>query len=340
MKSLQEVMLPFYQLINIVDKKKLKNKSFLITGASGLIGSNLIAYLDFLNKTEKMNISITGITRSGLEKWMPKSKNITYHTYDLSKKKISFNRSLDYVVHCATYGQPKKFLTHPTETVKLNINVLIDLLDLAKKNKATFLCLSSSEIYGEADAKHMPTDESYYGYVNTLSDRAIYAESKRLSETICYFYSKLMNVKIARVLIGYGPGVRYSDMRVIPEFIKKAQDEKGITMMDEGKALRTFCFIADTVEMLINIMLGGKELVYNVSGNQTVTIGELAKNIAQLNNVSVKMPKKQKHIQGTPQRSTISNTRYRHEFKKTMFVDLKVGLAVTSAWFKNIKPTL
>lgn len=338
MKSLQEVMTPFYQSITIVERKKLKNKVFLITGASGLIGSNLIAYFDFLNRTEKMNITIIGITRSGPEAWMLQSKKITYYTYDLSRRKIPSNTRCDYVFHCATYGQPKKFLAYPTETVKLNINVLIDLLDLAKKNNATFLCLSSSEIYGEADPKHIPTDESYYGYVNTLSDRAIYAESKRLAETICYFYRKSMKVKIARVLIGYGPGVRYDDMRVIPEFIKKAQDEHEITMMDEGKAQRTLCFIADTIEMLINIILSGKELVYNVSGAHTVSIRELATRIATLNGVSVTLPKEKKHIYGTPQNSAISNARYRNEFKKNSFIDLDAGLTVTSEWMKNIKP--
>lgn len=340
MESLQELMAPFHQQLQIAQKSTLRNKTFLITGASGLIGSNLIAFLDFLNKTQRMNISITGITRSGLASWMPTSKNITYLRFDLSKKKYIPKKHFDFVIHCATYGQPKKFLSYPIETIRLNINVLLDLLALAKKNKATFLCLSSSEIYGEADKKNIPTSESYYGYVNTLSDRAIYAESKRLAETICYFHSKSMNVKIARVLIGYGPGVRYDDMRVIPEFIKKAQNDGVITMMDQGKAQRTFCFIADTIEMLLNIVLSGKELVYNVSGNQTITIAKLAKVIASLNQAQVKLPQAQKGIEGTPQRSAISNKRYCNEFKKKSFVDLKSGLAVTSKWFDNLKPSI
>lgn len=337
MKPLQEVMMPFYENIQIDKKNSVKNKSFLITGASGLIGSNLVAYLDFLNKNQKANISITAITRSKMTNWMPKSKKITYLHYDLSRNKLLTSTKFDHIIHCATYGQPKKFLQHPIETVKLNIDTLIHLLDLAMKTNSTFLCLSSSEIYGEADKKHIPTDESYWGNVNTLSDRAIYAESKRLAETICYHYSKLTPVKIARVLIGYGPGVRYDDMRVIPEFIKKAQQNGILTMMDDGAAERTFCFIADTIEMLLNIMLGGKELVYNVSGNETVSIKQLAEIVGSINKANVKYPELQKKIEGTPQRSAISNKRYRAEFNKKSFVSLKKGLEITSEWFRNIK---
>lgn len=335
MKSLQDSMIKFYEKLKDGDYYKMKGKTILITGASGLIGANLLAYLDYLNQKHKLDLKIVGIIRSKLEPWMTPGKNISYIQQDLSKTKLKADK-FDYLVHCATYGQPKKFLKNPHETVTLNIEVLFDLLKLAQKNNATFMYMSSSEIYGEVDKKNIPTKEDYYGYVNTLSDRAIYAESKRLAESICYQFSKKTRVKIARLLICYGPGVKQGDQRVYCEFIKKAQTSGEITMMDKGLARRTFCFISDAVEMLLNILLSSKDVVYNVGGQDTVTIRELAKLIAKINNAKVSSSINNKEISGTPTETMLSNKKYLTEFHKTKFIPLIDGMMATSEWLKNL----
>jgi len=335
-KSLEEIIGKYYSRINVQNIDTLKNKVFLITGASGLVGSNFTAYLDFISKKRELDIKIIGIVKSTPEYWLPHSKNIRYIQNDLSTTSLDENLKFDYIFHCATYAQPKKFLQHPHETVTLNIEVLFRLLELAKKNNATFLYPSSAEIYGEADEKHLPTEEDYFGYVNTLSERAIYAESKRLAETICYLYSKTTKVKIARLLICYGPGIKLDDQRVYCEFIKNSLTKGEIIMMDAGTAQRTLCFITDAIEMLLNILLNSKEMVYNVCGTETVTIRELAEMIAKINRANVKAPTQKKDITGTPNRSTLSNKKYRNEFNKESFVALNDGLQITSGWFKNL----
>lgn len=330
-------MSDYYANIDVKNISLLKNKVVLITGASGLIGSNIIAYLDYQNKKYHLNLKIIGIIRSTKELWFSRGKNIQYLKLNLAFQRLPKKMKFDYLIHCATYAQPKKFLQRPKETVLLNIATLFDLLDLAKKNHARFLYLSSAEIYGQADKEHIPTDESFPGLVNTLSDRAIYAESKRLAETICYTYLKIVDVKIARVLICYGPGVKYDDQRVISEFIKKAQNLKEIIMMDQGSALRTFIFISDAIEILLNILLNSKEIVYNVCGKESASIRGLAEKIALINSAKVSGQYSSQEISGTPKQSTLSNKKYLDEFKKRSFVRLEDGLKITSDWFKNIK---
>lgn len=337
MKSLNYFMTEFHKKINISNPSLLRNKTILITGASGLIGSNLIAYLNYLNKRYELNVKVTAIVRSGIEEWMTTSENVKYLQQDLSREKLPEDLKFDYLIHCATYGQPKKFLKYPKETVMLNINVLFDLLEMSQKNNATFMYLSSAEIYGQADEKHIPTEEDFFGYVNTLSERAIYSESKRLAETICYLYSKQVNVKIPRLLICYGPGVKYEDKRVYCEFIKKAHEFKEIVMMDEGLAERTLCFVTDAIEMLLNTLLNSKEIVYNICGIETITIKELAEIIAKINNAKVSSIIQKKIITGTPVKSALSNKKYVEEFKKKDFIKLTDGLKATSDWFKNLK---
>ncbi len=330
-------MVPFYKKISIANIKALKGKTILVTGSNGLIGGNIITFLDYLSEKNNLELLIIAVSRSDKETWLPHSRRIKYIQEDLvSAKSKVFSLKFDFLIHAATYAQPKKFLQFPMQTVTLNIQTLFNILEQSKKNKATVLYLSSSEIYGETDADK-PADESYFGSVNTLSDRAVYAESKRMAETICYSYKNNLNIKIARVLLCYGPGVKPDDQRVYSEFINQVQLTNKIRMTDEGNAKRTFCFISDAVEMLLNTLLSGKEFVYNIAGQDTITIAELAKKIAEINNAEFKKYTKQKkQITGTPVNSIISNRRYRNEFKKNSFITLQEGLQTTSDWFRNL----
>ena len=107
--------------------------------------------------------------------------------------------------------------------------------------------------------------------------------------------------------------------------------------MDNGQAKRTFCFISDTVEMVLNTLLSGREFVYNIAGRDTTTISELAKLIAGINNAAyIKFSGISRGISGTPLNSIILNDRYCTEFKKKSFIGLNEGLQATSEWFKNL----
>jgi len=79
----------YYHKIKLQNLQKLKNKTLLITGSTGLIGSNLIAFLIFLNKKHKLGLKIIGIHQSPLEKWMAQEKAVKYLKINLTRKKLS-----------------------------------------------------------------------------------------------------------------------------------------------------------------------------------------------------------------------------------------------------------
>ena len=315
------------------DLTDLKGKTFFITGANGLIGSNLVNYLHYLNKKEKLNIKIIAHSFSAPVSWLPQEKNIRYISADLTEKlsEIKFN----YLIHTATYGQPKKFIQNKLGTIKLNSEALIKLLEMSKRNKADVLFVSSSEIYGQIPQDLMPVSETYFGNVDTLSDRAVYAESKRLAETICNVFSKDgLNVKIVRLAIGYGPGIKYSDTRFMNEFIKRALTEGKLTMMDSGKAIRCFCFISDVIEMMLNVLFSSKDILYNIAGADNKTVREVAEMITKYINVPLIFPKDEEKISGTPSQLVLSKEKYCTEFLKTSFVNFEHGLKKTIEWIK------
>ena len=324
-----------YDAIKLKERHKLRNKTVLITGGNGLIGSNIVNYLQFLNKKEGLNLKLLVHSFSKPVEWLPVDENIEYFSSDLNAGFPEWK--FDYLINTATYGTPKKFLQNKLQTIKLNTETYTKLLELARLNNATVLQMSSSEAYGQILDGRGSVDESYNGNVCTFAPRAIYGESKRLSETISkVFIDEGMDIKIIRLAIGYGAGVKYDDSRFINEFIKKAINNGEIVMLDEGKVLRQLSFITDTIEMILNITLSGKERIYNVGGVDVKSIREIAEVIAQNEGVEVKLPEVSTSVGGTPKSLILDITRYINEFGCPDFIPYQKGLAKTAEWIKEL----
>ena len=325
-----------YSSIILKEKEKLSGKTFLVTGGNGLIGSNLINYLQFLHKNEKMDLKIIVHSFSRPVDWLPVDENIEYYNSDLNAGFPDWK--FDYLINTATYGQPKRFLQNKLQTIKLNTETYTKLLELAKKNNASVLHMSSSEVYGQVPTDRDSVDENYNGDVCTFAPRAVYGESKRLSETISkVFIDEGMDIKLIRLAIGYGAGVRYEDTRFINEFIKKAINNGKIVMMDEGKVLRQLSFITDTIEMMLNIMLSGKESIYNIGGVDLKSIREIAEVIAKNEGVEVEVPEISTSVGGVPKSLILDISRYINEFGCPRFISYEKGLAKTAEWIKILQ---
>lgn len=323
-----------YEQIKLnVNIQNLKNKTFFITGANGLIGSNIANYLYFLNNKYDLGIKLIMHSFSEAVSWLPREDNCEFISSDLTETVPDIR--FDYLIHTATYGQPKKFVQNKLGTIKLNTETYISLLNLCKKNNAEVLYMSSSEVYGQVPENIHSVDENYFGNVGTLTDRAVYAEAKRIAETISNVYAQDgLYIRIIRLVIGYGPGVKLSDSRFMNEFIKRALFEKSLKMQDSGKAFRCFCFISDVVEMMLNILFSGKQLVYNVVGKDNKSIAEVAESIARIVQVPLEVPQDGNGIGGTPSQLILDGERYNREFGKNNYVSFEDGLAKTIEWMR------
>jgi len=313
---------------------KLKNKSVLITGGSGLIGSYLLRTLVLLKK-KGIKIRISTVINNKKEKIFEYlcDKKVTVIKTNLSKrfeKKIKF---YDVIIHAAGYGQPNRFIKIPEETALINTVGTLKLLKRLKKN-GKFLFLSTSELYS---GNTKINNEKTIGNINTNHPRSTYVHSKILGETICNFFKK-NNVKTycARISLAYGPGNKKNDQRVLYEFISQALNNNRIIIKGGSKNIRTYCYILDTTEILFKILLLGKHQIYNVGGVSTVNILSLAKKIKKkLKNKSIKIIiKKKKDI--APSFVKININLIKKEFKKKKFVNFDHGLAKTVEWQKII----
>lgn len=279
----------------VEDFSLFKNKSILITGASGLVGSTIVDILMFLNEKFNYSIDIYGtfsrekIFENGFQSY---KNNPHFHPViqDITNA-FDYDFSVDYIIHAASNTHPHLYGTKPVETIKLNILGTLNVLDFAKKNKnSKSLFLSTLEVYGSKDNIDA-FEENNIGFVNFMKPRACYPESKRTCETLCHSYIQEyeVNINIARLGYIYGPTVKMDSTKADVQFLAKALNNENIVMKSAGLQKRSYLYVLDTAAALLTILLKGENgETYNVaakSGN--VLLRDYAKHLAHIANVEI-----------------------------------------------------
>jgi len=303
-------------ILSKVDLSPLIGKTILITGASGLIGTYFVACLKSLNAI----VYTTSLSTPIDELY------VNHNICDLTEDLPWWETEFDVIIHCAGYGQPGKFITDPVTTLMLNTTVVEWLMHYLKP-QGKFLFLSTSEIYSGLNGQ---CSEEDVGTTTPYHPRACYIEGKRCGETFVNSYRALgYDAKSARVALAYGPGTRKNDSRVLNEFIYRALHDDKLIVKGDGSALRTYCYISDTIEMLWNILLYGKQPVYNVGGRSSISINNLADLIAGLIGIPVSFSNRRSQSDSSPQIVSLDMKRYLKEFGLKQYVSLTKGLERT-----------
>ena len=259
--------------------KVLQNKTVLVAGGKGFLGTYFVKTLAKLNQIFENPVKIFVLDNLITEKNKIQfdNDNINFIEADISNS-IPIKEKIDYVIHSASIASPPIYRKFPLKTIDVNYQGTRNLLDFAKDNEIqSMLFLSSSEIYG--DPSIVPTPENYWGHVSCTGPRACYDESKRLAETICILYSQLFNIpiKIARPFNVYGPFLRLDDGRMIPDFMKNAIEKSKINIYSDGTPTRSFCYISDAIRGFFRILLlGEKGSIFNVGNDEEVSVRQVA----------------------------------------------------------------
>jgi len=262
----------------------LKNRSILITGATGLIGTFLIDILMYRNSRFTDNISVYAVSRNK-EKAITRFKDyfgsnfFNYIQKDISTP-FELNTSIDYIIHGASYTHPIAYATEPINTILLSVLGTKSILDLAATHHVQrTLFLSSVEIYGENRGDVDTFKEDYCGYIDCNTLRAGYPEGKRAAEALCqaYIKEKNLDVVIARCCRVFGPTMGDDDSKVMAQFIKNAIHGEDIVLKSKGTQQYSYCYVADVCTALLVLLLNGKSgEAYNISGTENLSLLQIA----------------------------------------------------------------
>lgn len=274
-------------------------KRLLITGGAGFLGYYLVQSIVQWNRRSgldaRVDLTVYDNFVRGVPTWIQALNGepaFTVVRHDMTKTLPECMPNFQYIVHGASIASPTYYRRYPIETMDANVNGLRALLEYVRAQERRpmpvegMLFFSSSEIYGDPTPQDIPTPETYRGNVSCTGPRACYDEAKRYGETLCVNFAQQAGVPvtIVRPFNNYGPGLKISDRRVIPDFVRDILGGRDIVMLSDGSPKRTFCYVADAVIGYYKALVRGRRgEPYNIGVEAPeISIAELADKLVDL----------------------------------------------------------
>lgn len=278
---------------------ELSGRSLLITGGAGFLGHYLVQAALHWNRPSggksPVHLTVYDNFSRGVPPWLDRlrgDRHLTLVKHDVTDPLPPDIGRFDYIIHAACIASPTYYRRVPIRTMDANVNGLRYILDYSRewqergKGILGLLFFSTSEIYGDPTPENIPTPETYRGNVSCTGPRACYDESKRYGETLCVNFARYHDipVKVARPFNNYGPGLKITDRRVLPDFARDVFDGRDIVMLSDGAPTRTFCYAADAIVGYFKILVKGRKgEAYNIGVEEPeISVADLADRVARL----------------------------------------------------------
>ncbi|WP_018598452.1 NAD-dependent epimerase/dehydratase family protein [Blautia producta] len=265
--------------------------TILVTGATGMIGFQIIQSIVFHNNICNKNIKIIALARNkkkadDLFKGLVDEGKVDVYICDINEK-IEISNQIDYIIHGASATSSRYFVTNPVETILTALHGTKNILEIAKeKNIKKMVYLSSLEVYGTPDEKMDYITEKDYGYLDPMQVRSSYSEGKRMAECLCASYAKEYKVPVlvARLSQTFGAAVSYEDSRVFAEFARCVIEKRNIVLHTAGRTVRSYCYTKDAITAIVCLLTRGKAgEAYNITNmNTAISIKEMAELVSRL----------------------------------------------------------
>lgn len=257
----------------------LHESTLLVTGATGLIGSLLVKALVYRALTSGENIKVIALVRN-IAKAHRIYKDILPHEGSILRlvegdinSSLQIDDEITYIVHAASVTSSQDFVSKPVDTIMTTLNGMRNILELARlHNPRSVVFLSTMEVYGRLNVERVRESDS--GYLDPLSVRSSYPQSKRMAETLCIAYQEQYNInaKIIRLTQTFGPGISPDDNRVFAQFARAVRDEHDIVLYTKGGTCRDYLYTADAVKGILRVLLLGEVgKAYNLSNSDSYT---------------------------------------------------------------------
>ena len=247
--------------------KSFSNKTFLITGYKGLIGTGLTKWLLFLNEQFDSNIKIFLSSRrpEELPFWLEKKDNVCLSRYLDEDSNVNY---IDYIIHLAAPTDKKYFVKEPIDSIDSIYEGTKYYLEYSKnQNNCKFIFLSSVEAYGCPNSAN-DVSEDYVGEIDSLNIRNGYPLGKKAAEFLCFAYYKKYNLHsvIVRPSSIQGLFQKYQETRIFNEILRCIIEKKDFVMKTDGLTKKSLIYTLDAVSGIFTILLKGKPCqAYNLT---------------------------------------------------------------------------
>jgi nucleoside-diphosphate-sugar epimerase/spore maturation protein CgeB len=316
-------------------------KTALVTGGAGFIGSNLCERL--LGEGAHV-ICLDNLQTGRAENLRPFEENPAFEfvehdvVHDLPQWLRGGRTKFTHIYHLACAASPPHYQADPEHTMLTNVVGTCNLLRIAEETGARLLLTSTSEVYGDPESH--PQQEDYRGWVSCTGPRACYDEGKRAAETLAFDFlrARRADVRVARIFNTYGPRMRCDDGRVVSNVICQALSGGDITIYGDGSQTRSFCFIQDMVEALMRLMESelASGFPVNLGNPDELTVKNLVDIVVAMTGSASRIVYRPLPMDD-PRRRKPDITRAVELLDWRPLVDLEKGLEATIGWFEDEK---
>ncbi|MEM9593745.1 MAG: NAD-dependent epimerase/dehydratase family protein [Acidobacteriota bacterium] len=337
----------------------MAGKGLLITGGAGFLGYYLtrsVIHHNAVTDGPPIDLWVMDNFQRGVPDWLDRFRqvpDVRWLKHDVIEPVPDEVPDVAYIVHGASIASPAFYRLHPIETMDANVRGLRRLLDYCAERAdggdpvEGFLFFSTSEIYGDPAPEHIPTPETYRGVVSCTGPRACYDESKRFGETLCVNFHRQRGVPVTTVrpFNNYGPGLKISDRRLLPDFARRVLAGEDLVMHSDGSPTRTFCYVADAVVGYYQALVRGRRgEAYNIgSDGPEISVADFAERVVHQardlfgydGRVVRQASEDPEYLVDNPNRRCPDITKAREELGFEPEIDLDSGLRRSLRWYRH-----
>ncbi len=249
----------------------LKDKTILVTGSKGIIGSCVIRWILLENQKHANNTHIIASTRTpdDVPDYIEKTDNISFCEFG---KEDGITAHIDYIIHAAAPTSNKVFKEKPIESFLSIVDGTRTVLELARKHRnCSVIYISSEEAYGTPIVGE-PVKESFVGAVDSLNTRSCYPLGKKAAEFLCRAYCEEyeVNAKIIRPTVILGLYQPYDSVKVEAEVLRCIIENKNLQMKSNGMTKKSIVYTMDAISAILTVLFKGKAgEAYNATNPET-----------------------------------------------------------------------
>ena len=252
-------------------------EKWLVTGAAGFIGSNIVKRLIEDNQLVFALDNFSNGDYENIKKYEKYTNNFIFYEGDIRTYKTCHYLcdQVDYVLHQAALGSVPRSIEKPGVVHDVNVTGFLNMLIAAKEaGVKKFIYASSGSVYG--DDTTLPKVENTTG--NPLSP---YAATKKINETYAAAFTNAYGFDTIglRYFNVYGPNQKFEGpyVTVIPTWCSAFIKDEDVFINGDGKTSRDFCYIEDVVEA--NILAAKSDLkgthIFNVGSAESTPLNDL-----------------------------------------------------------------
>lgn len=325
--------------------EELRGKNFFITGGTGFFGCWLLESFAWANDKLDLGASAFVLSRNpvAFEKKAPhlyNNKSIKFIKGDI-KDFVFPNDSFSYLIHTSVYQPNTDEKTNNISMINEMLNGTMRILDFcAQAEIEKMLLVSTGAVYGKAPSHLKNIPEDFSDSIDPTTSGSIYHHVRRIMETLSVIYAEEndFEAKIARCFSFLGPYLPLNGRFAASDFILDTFSQNSITVKSDGKAVRSYLYMADLAIWLWTILFKGKNRrPYNVGSELPVTIREVAEEFSKESVPPLPVSILKKPSQGAAPDYYVPDTfRARSELNLRQRITLSTAVKKTMQWHRDI----